>query len=52
MSGCANTGEVVNNFFKVYNASSRLAFHTNFSPFFNRSVMCLAILEKFGMNLR
>jgi hypothetical protein len=34
------------------NASSRPAFQTNFSPFFNRSVMSLAILKKFGMNLQ
>jgi hypothetical protein len=51
MSDCANTGDVVNNFFRVQNASSRSAFQTNFSSFFRRSVMGLAILEKFGINL-
>jgi hypothetical protein len=31
MSGCANTGDVVNNFFRVQNASSRSVFQINFS---------------------
>jgi hypothetical protein len=47
MSGYANTGDVVSNFFRVWNASSRFAFQTNFSSFFKRSVMGLTILEKF-----
>jgi hypothetical protein len=51
MSGYANTGDVVNNFFRVWNASSCSAFQTNFSSFFRRSVMDLAILEKFKINL-
>jgi hypothetical protein len=52
MSGCANTRDVVNNFFRVQNASSRSAFQTNFSSFFKRSTMGLAILKKFRINLR
>jgi hypothetical protein len=52
MSGCANTGDVVNNFFRVQNASSRSAFQTNLSSFFRRSIMSLAILEKFRINLQ
>jgi hypothetical protein len=51
ISGCANTRDVVNNFFRVQNASPSSAFQTNFSSFFRRSVMGLAILEKFGKNL-
>jgi hypothetical protein len=51
ISGWANTGDVVNNFFRVMNTSSRSAFQTNFSFFFRRSVMGLAILEKFRINL-
>jgi hypothetical protein len=31
MSGCANIGDVVSNFFRVWNASSRSAFQMNFS---------------------
>jgi hypothetical protein len=50
ISGCANTGDVVNNIFRVWNASSRSTFETNFSSFFRRSVMSLAILEKFRIN--
>jgi hypothetical protein len=49
ISGCANTGDVVNNFFRVQNASLCSAFQTNFYSFFRRSVMGLAILEKFKM---
>jgi hypothetical protein len=52
MSGCANTGDVVSNFFIDWNASSRSAFQTYFPSFFRRSVMGLTILEKFEMNLR
>jgi hypothetical protein len=51
ISGCANTGDVVNNFFRVWNASSQSAFQTNYSSFFRRSIIGLAILEKFGINL-
>jgi hypothetical protein len=51
ISDCANTGDVVNNFFRVQNASSRSAFQTNFSSFFRRSVMGFAILEKIKINL-
>jgi hypothetical protein len=51
MSGCANIEDVVSSFFEVWNASSRSTFQTYFSSF-RRSVMSLAILEKFEMNLR
>jgi hypothetical protein len=52
MFGCANTGDVVNNFFKVSNTSSHSAFQTNFSSFIKRLVMGLEILEKFGITQR
>jgi hypothetical protein len=52
MSGCASTGDVVSNFFKVLKASSKSLLHTYLLPFFNSSVMGYEILEKFGMNLR
>jgi hypothetical protein len=52
MSGCANIGEGVSNFFRVWNASSHSAFQTNFSSFIKRPVMGLEILEKFRMSLR
>jgi hypothetical protein len=36
MSGCANAGDVVSNFFRVWNASSCFALQTNFYSFFRR----------------
>jgi hypothetical protein len=52
MSGCASTGDVVSNFFNIKKASSQFALQTYLLPFFNNSVIGLAILEKFGMNLQ
>jgi hypothetical protein len=52
MLGCASTVDVVSNFFKVRKASPQSALQTYVLPFFNSSVIGLAILEKFGMNLR
>jgi hypothetical protein len=46
MSDYANIGDVVSNFFWVWNASSYSAFQTNFSSFIKRSEMGLEILEK------
>jgi hypothetical protein len=49
ISGCASTGDVVNNFFNVWNASSQSLLQTYLVPFFNISVIDFEILEKFRM---
>jgi hypothetical protein len=52
MSDYTSTGDVVNNFFNVWKASSYSLLQTYLVPFFNSSVIGFEILEKFGMNLR
>jgi hypothetical protein len=44
-------GDVVNNFFNVWKASSQASLQTYLFPFFSNSVIGFAILEKFKMNL-
>jgi hypothetical protein len=50
ISGSVNKGAEVKCFLKVWKALSHSSLHTNMTPFFNSSVMGLAILEKFGIN--
>ena len=45
LSGWAKIGAVVN-YLRVWKAISHFSSHTNFTPFFNSSVIGLAILEK------
>jgi hypothetical protein len=52
MSGCASTGDVVNNSFNAWKASSQSLPHTYFVPFFNSLVIGFEKLEKLRMNLR
>jgi hypothetical protein len=51
ISGCVNTAAEVKCSLKVWKALSH-SLHTNLTPFFNSSVMGLAILEKSGINRR
>jgi hypothetical protein len=50
ISGCVNTGAEIKYSLKVWKALSHSSLHTNLTPFFNSSVMGLAILEKSGIN--
>jgi hypothetical protein len=52
MSGCASTGDVVSDFFKVLKASSQSLLHKYLLPFFMSSVIGFEILKKFRMNLQ
>jgi hypothetical protein len=52
ISGCASSGDVVKNFFNVWNASSQVSLQTYMVPFFKSSIIGFAISEKFGMNLK
>jgi hypothetical protein len=52
MFGWVNTGAEVKCSLKVWKALSQSSLHTNLTPFFNSSVMGLAILEKLGINRR
>jgi hypothetical protein len=46
MLGCVGTSDVVSNFFNIRKASPQPSLHTYLLPFFNRSVIGFAILEK------
>jgi hypothetical protein len=50
--GWVNTGAEVKCPLKVWKALSQSSLHTNLTPFFNNSIMGLAILEKFEINRR
>jgi hypothetical protein len=50
--GWVSMGVEVKCSLKVWKALSQASLHTNLTPFFNNSVMGLAILEKSGINQR
>jgi hypothetical protein len=52
ISGCAKTGAVVSDFFRILKAFSHSGDQMNLVWFFNNSVIGLATFEKSGINQR